>query len=64
MNRNRGADKQGKESELQRRGVTFKDDLANWRLEFEGLAYIAAAELPKVVRVLRVERQIQSECVT
>jgi len=44
--------------------VTFKYYFANRRLKFEGLSEIAVAELPQVMSLLRMKRQIQSERMT
>ncbi len=45
-------------------GIALKDNLANRRLKLKGLPEIAAPELPQVVCVLRMKRQIQSKHVT
>jgi len=42
----------------------FKDNLAHRRLKFEGLPEIAVAELPQVMSILRMKRQIQSKRMT
>jgi hypothetical protein len=63
-NSDRSADNQRQESELQRRGVPFKNDLAHRILKFERLPKLATAELPPVVCVLSMERQIQTKGVT
>ncbi len=41
--------------------VPFENNLAHRRLKLERLSKVAAAELPQVVSVLRVERQIQTK---
>jgi len=63
-NSDRSADNRREECELERRGVTFKYYFANRRLNFEGLPEIAVAELPQVMSLLRMKRQIQSERMT
>ena len=58
-----GADNQCEESELERCGIAFKNNLAHRRLKLERLPKVAASELPQVVSVLRMKRQIQPKYV-
>ena len=50
--------------ELKSGGVALENDAAHGRLEFERLSQVAAHELPEIVPVLRVKRQIQPERMT
>jgi len=61
-NGNRSANNLCEECKLKSRRVTFKDNLAHRRLKLERLSKVAASEIPQVVSVLRVERQIQTKC--
>ena len=54
-----GADEKSAEGELERGGIALKDDAADRRLEFEGLAEIAAEELLEIVAVLREKGLIE-----
>ena len=63
-NGNRGADNQRDKGELKRCGIALQDNLAHRRLKLEGLPKIAASELPQVVSILDVERQIQPQYMT
>src|SRR5258708_14654107 len=60
-NGDRCAHNQGEESELKRRGVAFKNNLSHRRLKLEGLPKVAASELPQVMSILDMERQIQAK---
>ncbi len=63
-NGDRGADNQRKESELKRCGITLKDNPAHRSLKLEGLPKIATPELPQVMSILGMERQIQPKDMT
>ena len=58
------ADEESAEGELERGRITLEDDAPHGRLEFEGLAEIAAEELLEVVAVLGEEGLIEIEGVT
>ena len=58
------ADQQSQELELRSRGIALGNNLEHGRLKLEGLPEVAARELPQIVSVLRVKRQIQSKRVT
>src|SRR5260370_17176347 len=58
------ADEESAEGELERGRITLEDDAPHGRLEFEGLAEIAAEKLLEVVAVLGEEGLIEIEGVT
>src|SRR5882724_1268938 len=61
---NRRANDKGEKRKLKGGGVSFENDAAHGRLEFEGLSQVTAHELPEIVCILRVKRRIQSERMT